>query len=193
MLSDVVLDCILPIDNVTTHDWSLSATNGVLQGDYTFHMTIEDMDTGNEVHTTTAGPSQTLGPHERTTVTFTPWNGWMDGHKYNISYHATLYQMEVLQAMKDISMLHLLKTLMLQFFREILQELLQSRKIYLILGMTYTQYDINDWQEYLELGWLVHYDKVIMPWQDVNTAKPSDEGGKGYYELIGKALPIRTH
>ena len=51
--------------------------------------------------------------------------------------------------------------------------------------MTYTQYDINDWQEYLELGWLVHYNKVIMPWQDVNTAKPSDEGGKGYYELIG--------
>jgi len=54
-----------------------------------------------------------------------------------------------------------------------------------ILGMTYTQYDINDWNEYLDLGWLTHYDKVIMPWQDVNTAKPSDEGGKGYFELIG--------
>ena len=51
--------------------------------------------------------------------------------------------------------------------------------------MTYTQYDINDWSEYLDLGWLTHYDKVVMPWQDVNTAKPSDEGGKGYYELIG--------
>ena len=89
-LSDVVLDCIMPIDNVTTHDWSLAATNGVLQGDYTFHMSIVDMDTGNQVHTTTAGPSQTLGPHERTIVTFTPWNGWMDGHKYNISYYATL-------------------------------------------------------------------------------------------------------
>ena len=45
-LSDVVLDCILPIDNVTEHDWSLSATNGVLQGDYTFHLTVVDMDTG---------------------------------------------------------------------------------------------------------------------------------------------------
>ena len=53
--------------------------------------------------------------------------------------------------------------------------------------MTYTQYNINDWSEYLDLGWLVHYDKVIMPQQDVNTAKPSDEGGKGYYELIGSS------
>ena len=183
-LSDVVLDCIMPIDNVTTHDWSLAATNGVLQGDYTFHMSIDDMDTGNQVHTTTAGPSQTLGPHERTTVTFTPWNGWMDGHKYNISYYATLpdgstsgneryfhagfaYNVDVAILSGDSTRVTAIK-----------EDLS-------ILGMTYTQYDINDWQEYLELGWLVHYDKVIMPWQDVNTAKPSDEGGKGYYELIG--------
>ena len=183
-LTDVVLDCIMPIDNVTTHDWSLAATNGVLQGDYTFHMSVVDMDTGNQVHTTTAGPSQTLGPHERTTVTFTPWNGWMDGHKYNISYYATLpdgstsgneryfhagfaYNVDVAILSGDSTRVTAIK-----------EDLS-------ILGMTYTQYDINDWQEYLELGWLVHYDKVIMPWQDVNTAKPSDEGGKGYYELIG--------
>ena len=183
-LSDVVLDCILPIDNVTTHDWSLSATNGVLQGDYTFHMTIEDMDTGNQVHTTTAGPSQTLGPHERTTVTFTPWNGWMDGHKYNISYHATL---------PDGSSSGNVRYFHAAFAYDVDVAILSGdsprvtaiKEDLSLLGMTYTQYDINDWQEYLELGWLVHYDKVIMPWQDVNTAKPSDEGGKGYYELIG--------
>ena len=72
------------------HDWSLSATNGVLQGDYTFHMTVVDEADGSTVHSTTAGPSQTLSAHERTSVSFTPWNGWMDGHSYNISYHATL-------------------------------------------------------------------------------------------------------
>ena len=44
--------------------------------------------------------------------------------------------------------------------------------------MTYTQYHINDWDEYLNLGWLDHYDKAIMPQQDINTAKPVDEGGK---------------
>ena len=185
-LSDVVLDCILPIDNVTEHDWSLSATNGVLQGDYTFHMTVVDMDTGAQVHTTTAGPSQTLAANERTTVTFTPWNGWMDGHKYNISYHATLpdgsssgntryfhagfaYDVDVAILSGDSARVTAIK-----------EDLV-------ILGMTYTQYNINDWSEYLDLGWLVHYDKVIMPQQDINTAKPSDEGGKGYYELIGSS------
>ena len=122
-----MLDCVLPIDSAKTHDWSLSATNGVLQGDYTFHMTVVDMDSGNQVHTTTAGPSQTLGPHERTTISFTPWNGWMDGHKYNISYHATLPDGST-SGNEDTSM-HLSQTkLTSQFYQAILPELLQSRK-----------------------------------------------------------------
>ena len=183
-LSDVVLDCVLPIDSAKTHDWSLSATNGVLQGDYTFHMNVVDMDNGNQVHTTTAGPSQTLGPHERTTISFTPWNGWTDGHKYNISYHATLpdgstsgnerYFHASFADQIDIAILSGDSTRVTAIKEDLV-----------ILGLTYTQYDINDWSEYLDLGWLTHYDKVVMPWQDVNTAKPSDEGGKGYYELIG--------
>ena len=61
-LQDVIIDCVLPIDSALTHDWELSATNGVLQGDYTFHMTVTDMADGSQVHTTTAGPSQTLSP-----------------------------------------------------------------------------------------------------------------------------------
>ena len=183
-LSDVVLDCVLPIDSAKTHDWSLSATNGVLQGDYTFHMNVVDMASGNQVHTTTAGPSQTLSPHERTTVSFTPWNGWMDGNKYNISYYATLpdgstsgnerYFHAAFADQIDIAILSGDSTRVTAIKEDLV-----------ILGMTYTQYDINDWSEYLDLGWLTHYDKVVMPWQDVNTAKPSDEGGKGYYELIG--------
>ncbi|MGB1689377.1 MAG: hypothetical protein ACPHDM_01630, partial [Candidatus Poseidoniaceae archaeon] len=183
-LSDVVLDCVLPIDSAKTHDWSLSATNGVLQGDYTFHMTVVDMDSGAQVHTTTAGPSQTLGPHERTTISFTPWNGWTDGHKYNISYHATLpdgstsgnerYFHAAFADQIDIAILSGDSTRVTAIKEDLV-----------LLGLTYTQYDINDWSEYLDLGWLTHYDKVVMPWQDVNTAKPSDEGGKGYYELIG--------
>lgn len=183
-LSDVVLDCVLPIDSAKTHDWSLAATNGVLQGDYTFHMNVVDMASGNQVHTTTAGPSQTLSPHERTTVSFTPWNGWMDGNKYNISYYATLpdgstsgnerYFHAAFADQIDIAILSGDSTRVTAIKEDLV-----------ILGMTYTQYDINDWSEYLDLGWLTHYDKVVMPWQDVNTAKPSDEGGKGYYELIG--------
>ena len=184
-LSDVILECTMPLDNATMHDWSLSATNGVLQGEYNFHMTVVDMDSGAQVHTTTAGSSQTLAPDERVTVSFPPWNGWDDGHKYNISFYATLpdgsksgneryfhagfaYDVDVAILSGDSARVNAIK-----------QDLA-------ILGMTYTQYHINDWDEYLNLGWLDHYDKAIMPQQDINTAKPVDEGGKGYYELIGK-------
>ncbi len=183
-LDDVILDCVLPIDSAKMHDWSLAATNGVLQGDYTFHMTVVDEADGSQVHTTTAGPSVTLGAHERTTVSFTPWNGWMDGHSYNISYHATLpdgstsgnvrYFHATFADHIDIAILSGDST-----------RVSAIKEDMVILGMSYTQYDINDWDDYLDLGWMTHYDKVIMPWQEVNTAKPSDEGGKGYYEWIG--------
>ncbi len=185
-LSDAVMDCMLPIDSSLTHDWELSATNGVLQGDYVFHMTVVDMADGSEVHTTTAGPSQTLGPHEKTGVSFTPWNGWLDGHMYNISFHATLpdgktsgnvrYFHAAFADQIDVAILSGDST-RVSAIKEDIQ----------ILGMTYTQYDINDWDDYLDLGWISHYDKVIMPWQDANTAKPVDEGGRGYYEVIGKS------
>jgi hypothetical protein len=183
-LDDVVLDCQLPIDSALEHDWSLSATNGVLQGSYTFHMTVVDVADGNQVHTTTGGPSQTLGAHERTTVSYTPWGGYLDGHTYNISFHATLpdgstsgntrYFHAGFADQIDIAILSGDST-----------RVSAIKEDMILLGMTYTQYDINDWDNYLDLGWLTHYDKVILPWQDVNTAKPSDEGGKGYFELLG--------
>ena len=185
-LSDAVLDCILPIDSALTHDWELSATNGVLQGDYVFHMTVVDMATGNEVHTVDSGSSQTLGPHEKTGVSFTPWNGWQDGKMYNISFHATLpngdtsgnvrYFHAAFADQIDVAILSGDST-RVSAIKEDMD----------ILGMTYTQFDINDWDDYLELGWISHYDKVIMPWQDANTAKPVAEGGRGYYEVIGKS------
>jgi hypothetical protein len=183
-LTDVVLDCVLPIDSALTHDWSLSATNGVLQGDYTFHMNVEDMADGSQAHSTTAGPSQTLSPHQRIEVSFTPWNGWQDGHQYNISYYATLadgsesgntrYFHAGFADNVDVAILSGDTTRTATIKEDLV-----------LLGMTYTQYDITDWEEYLDLGWLSHYDKVLMPWQDVNSAKPNDEGGKGYYEKIG--------
>ena len=56
-----------------------------------------------------------------------------------------------------------------------------------ILGMTYTEYEINDWATYFESGWMSHYDKILMPWQEDYDAKPSggQNGGKGYYEKLG--------
>ena len=39
-LTEVRLNCVLPIDSSLTHNWEISATNGVLEGDYVFYMNI---------------------------------------------------------------------------------------------------------------------------------------------------------
>ncbi|GIR67299.1 MAG: hypothetical protein CM15mP71_5250 [Candidatus Poseidoniales archaeon] len=67
---------------MSEHDWSLSATNGVLRGDYTFHMTVVDRETGANF-TPQPWPqllAKTRGPR------FLPtWNGWMDGPQHRIT------------------------------------------------------------------------------------------------------------
>ena len=183
-LDDVVLDCVLPIDGALAHDWAIAATNGVLQGNYTFHMSVVDLADGIQVHTTTAGSSQIISPHQRVSISFPPWNDWQSGHDYNISYYATL---------SDGSISGNVRYFHAAFEDSIDVAILSGdttrtatiKEDLILLGMTYTQYDINDWDDYLDLGWLTHYDKVLMPLQDINTAKPSDAGGKGYYEKIG--------
>ncbi|MEC7508219.1 MAG: hypothetical protein VX965_04180, partial [Candidatus Thermoplasmatota archaeon] len=55
-----------------------------------------------------------------------------------------------------------------------------------ILGMSYTQYEINDWATYFDAGWFTHYDKIILPWQDVLVAKDTQFGGDGYYQYLGE-------
>ena len=190
-LSDVALNCILPIDDNLKHEWSISATNGVLQGDYTFHMTVVDMDTGLQVHTTTAGDAVTLAPNERTVISFTPWNDWDDGSKYNISFRAVLPDGNTSGNERHFHA-GFAKNIDVAILSGDSARVTAIKEDLAILGMTYTQYNINDWNEYLDPGWLSHYNKVIMPQQDINTAKPNDEGGKGYYELIGSTSNQNT-
>ena len=104
----------MPIDSSLTHDWTLRARNGVLEGDYIFNMEIFDMTDNSMAPTTTAGPAQSLARQQAIDVSFTPWNGWIDGHTYNISTLLNL-PTEVHQAIFDISMPHLLNLLMLLF------------------------------------------------------------------------------
>ena len=92
-LDDVILDCVLPIDSAKMHDWSLAATNGVLQGDYTFHMTVVDEADGSQVQYHNRWTKRNIGCSRKDYCYFTPWNGWMDGHS-TISATMLLYQME---------------------------------------------------------------------------------------------------
>ena len=52
--------------------------------------------------------------------------------------------------------------------------------------MTYTQFEINDWNTYFDAGWFTHYDKIILPWQEQLVAKDTQFGGDGYYQYLGE-------
>ena len=183
-LDDQTLECVMPIDSVNTHDWTFRATNGVLPGEYVFNMNIDDMTTGSQAHTMTAGPAKALGSHEVSNVTFTPWNGWLDGHEYNISFDAELsngnpsgnvrYFHATFADHIDVAILSDSST-RTSTIKEDLN----------ILGMTYTQFEIKDWETYFLSGWFTHYDKIILPWQTDVAAKDENANGKGYYEKLG--------
>ena len=54
-----------------------------------------------------------------------------------------------------------------------------------LLGMSYTQYEIDDWNDYLTTTWILKYNKVVLPWQTAFAAKDIGAGGLGYYEKLG--------
>ena len=179
-LSDSKMNCVLPIDQSLTHSWDIRATNGVLEGDYIFHMEIFDETTNSLAHTVTAGPAQELIASQVIDLSFTPWNGYQDGHTYNISYRAELddgtpsgtprYFHATFANDVDVAILSD-KTTGTSAIVEDLK----------ILGKSYTQFAINDWDEYFKGNWFTHYDKIVLPWQDSTTA--SDSGDKYYLRL----------
>jgi len=196
-LNDQTLACVMPIDSAVTHNWELSATNGVLTGDYIFTMTVEDItDAANPsvAHTTTYGSSSmpiTLDPQQRVDLQFTPWNGWQDGHTYNISYSAALTN-----GNPSGNVRHFIATFVDHADVAILGDTTSRtstiKEDLSLLGMTYTQYEINDWNTYLDTSWMFHYDKVILPWQDLVAAKDVDDGGRGYYQKLGSSQNKQT-
>jgi hypothetical protein len=190
-LNDQTLECVMPIDSALTHDWTVKATNGVLAGDYVFNMNIFDMTDGSQAHTTTAGPAQSLDSHQLIDVSFTPWNGWQDGHKYNISFDAELangnpsgnvrYFHATFADSVDVAILS-----------DTSPRTSAIKEDLNILGMTYTQFDINDWDTYFLSGWFTHYDKIVLPWQTDIAAKDIENGGRGYYQKLGSTANKNT-
>ena len=183
--TDQTLPCVLPIDSALTHSWEFQATNGVLGGDYVFFMDVVDMADGSIAHSVSSGPSVTLESQEKTQVSFTPWNGWIDGHTYNISFYGEL---------ADGSETGNIRSFQATFANNVDIAILSDtsarttaiKEDIAILGMTYTQFAINDWDTYFDAGWFTHYDKIILPWQDTLAAKDTQFSGDGYYQYLGE-------
>ena len=183
--SDQTLPCVLPIDSALTHSWEFQATNGVLGGNYLFYMEVTDMADGSQAHLVNSGPAVSLQSQEKTTVSFTPWNGWLDGHTYNISFYGRLsdgsetgnerYFHATFADRVDVAILS-----------DTSSRTTAIKQDLAILGMTYTQYEINDWNTYFDAGWFTHYDKIILPWQEQLVAKDTQFGGDGYYQYLGE-------
>lgn len=191
-LQDATYDCVMPIDNATNHDFTLSSTNGVLAGKYLFYQDIVDITSTPELKTSivaNSGQSQELQPHEKTDVTFTPWDGWEDGRTYNISFYA---QLEDGTSSGNVRYFH--ATFHYDIDVAILSDATSLGRLEKVkedlqgMGMTYTQYNMNDWDDYLTSSWLTHYDKVLLPWQSELSAKDTSQGGKGYYEALGTTM-----
>ena len=191
-LDDGTYACVLPIDGSLAHSWDLKATNGVLAGDYMFYMTVFDETDSTQVHQASSSTQTTsLTSNEKIDLTFPSFNNWQDGHDYNISFHAELangnpsgnvrYFHAAFASTIDVAILGD-STARTSTIKQDLQ----------LLGMTYTQYSINDWTTYLDSGWLTHYDKVLLPWQDDIAAKDVESGGRGYYQKLGSTANRQT-
>ena len=183
--SDQTLACVLPIDSALTHDWEFAATNGVLGGDYVFFMDVHDMADGSLAHQVTAGAARPLESQERTQVSFTPWNGWMDGHTYNISFYAQLADGS---DTGNVRFFHasFANTVDVAILSDTSVRTAAIKQDLALLNMTYTQFEINDWDTYFDAGWFTHYNKIVLPWQDTLSARDTQFGGDGYYQYIGE-------
>ena len=140
----------------------MTATNGVLEGDYVFYMEIFDETTGSLAHSVSAGPAQSLLNGQRVDLSFTPWAGYQDGHTYNISYRAQLddgtpsgdpvYFFATFADEVDIAILSDKTSGTSRIIEDIAAD-----------GMSYTQFAMNDWDDYFKTNWFTNFDKIVLP------------------------------
>ena len=140
---------------------------------------------GSQAHLVDSGQAvTTLQSQEKTTVSFTPWNGWMDSSTYNISFYGRLsdgsetgntrYFHATFADHVDVAILS-----------DTSSRTTAIKQDLAILGMSYP-IEINDWPTYFDASWFTHYDKIVLPWQDILVAKDTQFGGDGYYQNLGE-------
>ena len=189
-VADVTYQCAYPTSPSTqeNHDFAVPLLNGVIEGVYSVTMKIVDEETGQTVFEQAADNSPfLLDPHQRAQANWSsPYYQWIDGHTYNISFYSNLVVSGELSGNEryfPITFYDHIDVAILSNPTD--QSRLQRVKSDLdSMGMTYTQYQIENWEKYGTHDWLDVYSKVLLPWQtDYNV-----EYGQ-YYEKMAEANP----
>ena len=191
-VGDNTYACVYPIDQVEDHAFTMELVNGVLEGDYNIKLKVTDTDTGSIVYNEASAESpMTLSPHQRSSATWaavSPSSGWSDGGNYNFSFYAELAADGTISGNTwdfPISMADSIDVAILSDPTD--QNRLNRVKEDLdAMGMTYTQFQENDWTRYITSTWMNHYDKILLPWQPTINV----EGNDGYYTLLNTQGPL---
>ncbi|MBS71649.1 MAG: hypothetical protein CMO20_01665 [Thermoplasmata archaeon] len=197
-VEDATYDCVYPIDQALNHQFEVPLSNGVLEGNYNIYLDIVDS-SGNVVSSTTSTNSPILlESHEDADASFQPFNGWQDGESYELRFYAQLVdgtpsgnQQNFSITFADTVDVAILSNPTDQSRLEGVKQDLQA------MGMTYTQFKIEDWDTYLDHSectnaatkncWISHYDKILIPWQttaNVQTNKHYEKLNEGQRTTI---------
>ena len=165
-VEDVDYDCVYPIDQALTHQFTVPLSNGVLAGDYNIYLDIVDSSGATVSSSTSTNSPITLGSHKKSNATFQPYTGWQDGETYDLRFYAKLTDGTSSGNQRNFTITFADRVDVAILSNPTDQNRLQSVKQDLLaMGMTYTQFRQTNWDEYLTSGWLAHYDKVLLPWQ----------------------------
>ncbi len=184
-VEDNTYGCVYPIDQVEDHAFSMDLVNGVLEGDYNIKLKVTDMSSGSIVYDESSAQSpMTLVPHQRSSASWaavSPASGWTDGGNYNFSFYAELASdgspsgnpWNFIISMADSIDVAILSNPTDQNRLNRVKEDLDA------MGMTYTQFYVDDWDHYVTSTWMNHYNKILLPWQTTTNV----EAGNYYTEL----------
>lgn len=182
-VEDVDYDCVYPIDQALTHQFTVPLSNGVLAGDYNIYLDVVDSSGTTVSSTVSTNSPMTLESHESGDATFQPYTGWADGETYDLRFYAELVDGTPSGNQRNftISFADTVDVAILSNPTD--QNRLQSVKQDLeSMGMTYTQFRQSDWDTYLESGWLDHYSKILLPWQTTANVQAGN-----YYGRLGES------
>ncbi len=168
-VSDITYNCVYAIDDSSEHSFSVPLLNGVIGGEYELSMKIVNLANGQMVFNETADNSPfDLDPHQRDQANWSsPWGHWESDTRYNISFFATMVEdgnRSGNDRFFEIDFVDNIDVAILSNPTD--QNRLQRVKSDLeSMGMTYTQYTVDDWNRYATPDWMSHYDKILLPWQ----------------------------